>query len=191
MLAALVPERVLPFASGDSRKRGPKPKRPRWSAERRARRCFCSAVAGQGDGARRKRRQAFLMLRRSGLRWMRLSALRLPFYCAHDLFPKIATAVFGIMRGEATFPPLAGMGGKSLAWREASLGCKDASRERGGFVHDPPSPRPWAEAVARTSWTTHVMEHAGHGTRTSWNTHVLETDLLFALPNPDRADNAH
>jgi hypothetical protein len=45
VLAALVPERVLPFGSGDSRKRGPKPSRgqalgvvPRWGAERRGRR---------------------------------------------------------------------------------------------------------------------------------------------------------
>jgi hypothetical protein len=43
VLAALVPERVLPFASGDSRKRGlsraegSKPRMPRWGAERRAR----------------------------------------------------------------------------------------------------------------------------------------------------------
>src|SRR6266851_9284641 len=43
VLAALVPERVLPFASGGSRKRGPsraegsKPRMPRWGAERRAR----------------------------------------------------------------------------------------------------------------------------------------------------------
>jgi hypothetical protein len=42
VLAALVPERVLPFASGDSRKRWLKPSRgeprkPRWGAERRAR----------------------------------------------------------------------------------------------------------------------------------------------------------
>jgi hypothetical protein len=43
VLAALVPERVLPFASGGSRKRGlsraegSKPRMPRWGAERRAR----------------------------------------------------------------------------------------------------------------------------------------------------------
>src|ERR1700691_4395498 len=42
VLAALVPERVLPFASGGSRKRWLKPSRgeprePRWGAERRAR----------------------------------------------------------------------------------------------------------------------------------------------------------
>ena len=43
VLAALVPERVLPFASGGSRKRGlsraevKKPRMPRWGAERRAR----------------------------------------------------------------------------------------------------------------------------------------------------------
>ncbi|HTP90100.1 MAG TPA: hypothetical protein VMJ52_00055, partial [Xanthobacteraceae bacterium] len=42
VLAALVPERVLPFASGDSRKRWPGPKKPQWSAGRRA--------AGNGRG---------------------------------------------------------------------------------------------------------------------------------------------
>jgi hypothetical protein len=62
VLAALVPERVLPFASGGSRKRGPEPSRgsnlgavPRWSAERRACPSLPSRHSGRtsGQGARR------------------------------------------------------------------------------------------------------------------------------------------
>ena len=79
-LAALAPGRAKsPFASGDSRKRGPRlsggvrsPKRePRWSAERRARsdeRASAPAVLASGNTCWRGADNG----------WMRLSALRLP-----------------------------------------------------------------------------------------------------------------
>ena len=65
MLAALVPERVLPLASGESRKRWPGPKKPQWSAGRRA--------AGYGRGC-------VSLSGRGHRNWMRRSALRFPFF---------------------------------------------------------------------------------------------------------------
>ncbi len=72
VLAALVPGRVLPFAPGDSRKRGPESvaedekllAQPWWSAERRAGSSFKEPAPRPATGAV------------SG--WMRLSALRVP-----------------------------------------------------------------------------------------------------------------
>jgi hypothetical protein len=91
VLAALVPERVLPFASGGSRKRGSsraeprvKPRRvPRWGAERRARPLHevqgsmksWASVLPQGGRRKDARRIPF----RCGS-CTRLSALRLPSF---------------------------------------------------------------------------------------------------------------
>jgi len=88
VLAALVPERVLPFASGGSRKRGPEPSRgsklgavPRRSAERRARSLPSPAQAGADQRPARAasqdaasvgcalRRSASLLLREVTLEW--------------------------------------------------------------------------------------------------------------------------
>jgi hypothetical protein len=84
VLAALVPERVLPFASGDSRKRGlsraegknlgcrggaPKGERARSMRSRRPR------SSHKGEGERTRAASLF-----DAARWMRLSALRLPSF---------------------------------------------------------------------------------------------------------------
>ena len=116
VLAALVPERVLPFASGDSRKRGlsraeaKKPRMPRWGAERRARPLLevpATSVFSLDGEDRRTARAASLF---DAARWMRLSALRLPSF-----------------RGGAF---LTGFFLAWLFWREQSSGAK-AHRENG------------------------------------------------------------
>ena len=86
VLAALVPERVLPFASGGSRKRGPSRAEgknlgvPRWGAERRARPLHevrAASVFSLDEKTGERTRAASLF---DAARWMRLSALRLPSF---------------------------------------------------------------------------------------------------------------
>ena len=133
-LAALAPERAKsPFASGDSRKRGPRlsggvrsPKRePRWSAERRARPAGrASAPAAQASGN--------ACLRGADNGWMRLSALRLPslFRGGHKTRPYARgtarnqqSSGAGASRGGMHFhpPPRSGGGGPREAWWRGPL----------------------------------------------------------------------
>ena len=81
VLAALAPGRVLPFAPGNSRKRGPEMSRaigevPQWSAGRRARPDFWRASAPRAHSS------SDVWMCGADIGWMRLSALRSPLSCA-------------------------------------------------------------------------------------------------------------
>jgi hypothetical protein len=140
VLAALVPERVLPFASGDARKRGPGPSRALrlgvtllWSAERRAG-LFPIRPCRAGRAARAARQSVCGVCANSSADadsvWMRLSALRFPakgriaFLAAALSKTRMRThrenesAIVARPQGEKTFAP----------WRTQLSGPLDAGR---------------------------------------------------------------
>ena len=133
MLAALVPERVLPFGSGDSRKRGPKPSRgqslgvvPRWGAERRGRRRFDPAPL---------REEAMVLAAYAG---------RL-FFCG-------GAETSGAPIGAP--PPFFWEARRAFLKRAAKLGCEAASRERGRIIR----PRGSGGGGPREAWWRGPLE---------------------------------
>jgi hypothetical protein len=148
VLAALVPERVLPFASGGSRKRGlsraevKKPRMPRWGAERRARPLhFLRSKASPGPRSSRSGK--------TGER-ARAASFDAARWCASRRSASL------LLREEflATLFGLAFLG-------VAKLGCEGASRQPKSL--SPPGLTRWSMELRRSTHRSQLHSAVQHG----------------------------